>query len=94
MFSGIQKEKKYFIININSSQISGALIYFDADLQVPIIGYSVHEYIKVKKNDLAETFRMNTKESIEKVMMRLSNYVNISGGGESVEKLFVFLSPP
>lgn len=94
MFDSGKKGKKYFIFNINSAGVSGALVYFDSEKNLPMIEYSTQSEIQISENTSAENFKKESEKSLKKVVAALSNYINITGGVSNVASAFVFLASP
>ncbi len=94
MFSSGNKEKKYIIFNINSAEVSGALVYFDNERQKPTIEYSVKNIIQISQDTTAEKFKSQSFEALKSVSESILNYLNISEEFTKIDRAFVFLSSP
>lgn len=86
--------RKYFIFNINTSEISGAVVFFNNKLKKPVIEYSSKKKILIEESDSLKNFRKSTAFSLKKVCDDIFKYMKISGDVFNVEEAFVFMSSP
>lgn len=97
MFNNTIKGEKYFIFNINSAAVLGAVVYFDEEKGMPAIEYFVESKICISNNTSAKKFKENSKVALKKVVDALDNYKKINNTGNEfldINKAFVFLAPP
>lgn len=85
---------KYFIFNINTTEVSGAVIFFDKKINKPVIEYSVKKKIFIESEDSLRNFRKNTESALRKTCEDIFKYMKISDDMFNVQDAFVFMSSP
>ncbi len=92
MFS--KKTNKYFIFNINSAEVSGAVVYFNQQQNKSVIEYYFKEELPILAHDSISEFKKNTTEALNKVLTQMENYLNISDDFFNVKDIHIFLAAP
>lgn len=89
-----KKGQKYFIFNINTSEVSGAIVFFDQQSKKPFIKYASKKNIFVEENDSLVNFKKSTANALRESCEDLFKYINTSGDVLDIEETFVFMTSP
>ncbi len=94
MLKDLKKYQRHFIFDISSGYVSGAVVYFNKNIQKPVIEFSIKKnIINSLSTDITE-LRKSVVVALDEVCSSIINFTQLTTAEFSIKSGSIFLSSP